>query len=59
MLEYAIISSIKVIAVIVVVLIGCAWSTWLERKLVGHFQHRMGPTFAGPYGLLQPVADGL
>lgn len=59
MLEYAIISSIKVIAVIVVVLTGCAWSTWLERKLVGHFQHRMGPTFAGPYGLLQPVADGL
>ncbi len=59
MLEIALIASIKVIIVIVVVLTGCAWSTWLERKVLGRLQHRIGPSFAGPYGLLQPVADGL
>ncbi len=57
MLEMILISSVKVIVVVVAVLTGCAWSTWLERKVVGHIQHRMGPTFAGPYGLLQPIAD--
>ncbi len=59
MFEIAVLSSIKVIIVIVAMLTGCAWSTYLERKLLGHLQHRMGPSYAGPYGLLQPVADGL
>lgn len=59
MLETIILSSIKVIVVIMAVLTGCAYSTYLERKLVAHLQHRMGPTYAGPYGLLQPVADAV
>lgn len=59
MLEVAIIASIKVLVVTVAVLTGCAYSTWLERKVVGHLQNRMGPTFAGPYGLLQPIADAV
>jgi len=59
MLEAIIISSIKVLVVVVAVLTGCAYSTYLERKVLGHLQHRMGPTYAGPYGLLQPIADGL
>jgi NADH-quinone oxidoreductase subunit H len=59
MLEVVLISSIKVIVVVVAVLTGCAYSTYLERKVLGHLQHRIGPSYAGPYGLLQPVADGI
>jgi NADH-quinone oxidoreductase subunit H len=31
--------------------------TWVERKLIGRFQHRYGPNRVGPIGLLQPLAD--
>ena len=33
--------------------------TWLERKLLGRLQRRLGPTRTGPMGLLQPMADAL
>jgi len=59
MLEVIIISSIKVIVVVIAVLTACAYSTLLERKVLGHMQNRLGPTYAGPYALLQPIADGL
>ena len=36
-----------------------AYTVWLERKVVGHIQNRWGPTRVGPFGLLQPLADGL
>lgn len=36
-----------------------AWSIWFERKFSGRMQSRLGPTFYGPAGLLQPVLDGL
>jgi NADH-quinone oxidoreductase subunit H len=32
---------------------------WLERRLVGRFQVRLGPNRAGPFGLLQPIADAI
>jgi NADH-quinone oxidoreductase subunit H len=59
MTAFILITFIKVLVVILAVLTGCAYSTWLERKLVAHFQHRIGPNIAGPYGLLQPIADAI
>lgn len=57
MLDFAIITAIKSIVVITVLLLACAWATYLERKLVAFFQTRIGPSVAGKYGLLQPIAD--
>jgi NADH-quinone oxidoreductase subunit H len=35
------------------------WATYAERKIAGFIQDRLGPNRAGPFGLLQPVADGV
>lgn len=35
------------------------WLLWAERKILGRIQLRPGPTHVGPYGLLQPIADGV
>lgn len=50
---------VKVTVVFLAVITGCAYATWMERKLLGHFQNRMGPTYVGPFGLFQPIADGI
>jgi NADH-quinone oxidoreductase subunit H len=47
----------KVLVVINVLLLAVAYVTWFERKLIGRMQLRYGPNRAGPYGLLQPIAD--
>ena len=59
MLEVIIEGSVKVAVVVLAVLTGCAYATYLERKVVARMQHRIGPSYAGPYGLLQPVADAI
>ena len=42
------------------ILLGAvAYTVWLERKLIGRMQNSWGPTRVGPFGLLQPIADGL
>lgn len=58
-LTMMLISSAKVIAVVIVLLTCCAYATYLERKLLAFMQQRIGPSYAGPIGLLQPLADGL
>ncbi len=47
----------KALLLVNVVLGVVAYTTWLERKLLGRMQLRIGPNRAGPYGLLQPIAD--
>jgi NADH-quinone oxidoreductase subunit H len=51
------ISLIKAFLIINLVMVAFAYSTWLERKLLGRMQQRYGPNRAGPFGLLQPIAD--
>ena len=55
---YIIVSVIKIVIALFVLLTGVAYTVWLERKLVGRIQNRWGPTRVGPFGLLQPLADG-
>ncbi|OQY25073.1 MAG: NADH-quinone oxidoreductase subunit H [Desulfobacteraceae bacterium 4572_35.2] len=49
----------KILAVFIVVILIVAYATYAERKIIGRMQTRLGPTMTGPYGLLQPIADGL
>ena len=51
------ISLIKALVVVNLVMVTFAYTTWLERKLLGRMQLRYGPNRAGPFGLLQPIAD--
>src|SRR5580704_12891263 len=58
-LIFVIASVIKSLIILFVLLTAVAYTVWLERKVVGHMQNRWGPTRVGPFGLLQPAADGL
>ena len=56
---FILVSLIKIVLALIVLLTAVAYTVWLERKVVGHIQNRWGPTRVGPFGLLQPLADGM
>ena len=56
---FILVSLVKIVLALFVLLTAVAYTVWLERKVVGHIQNRWGPTRVGPFGLLQPMADGV
>lgn len=50
---------LKILTILIPLLVGIAYLTLVERKVLGYIQCRKGPNIVGVYGLLQPLADGL
>jgi NADH-quinone oxidoreductase subunit H len=50
---------IQIVIVFAAAMLHVAYSTWWERKIIGHMQVRLGPMKTGYHGLLQPIADGV
>ena len=64
MIEYLTSSEFLILIIKIVIVFGgvmgaLAYLTWIERKVMARVQMRPGPTRVGPFGLLQPLADGL
>src|ERR1044071_7573172 len=64
MIEYLISSAFLIVMIKIIVVFGgvmgaLAYLTWIERKVIARVQMRPGPTRVGPFGLLQPLADGM
>lgn len=50
-------SALNIASILVVVIVFAAMLIWVERRLLGFWQDRLGPNRVGPFGLLQVVAD--
>lgn len=50
---------LQVAALVIILLVAVAYVTYAERKVMAAIQIRRGPNVVGPFGLLQPIADGL
>jgi NADH-quinone oxidoreductase subunit H len=56
---FLLLSILKVVVVLVITLMSVAYTVLLERKVLGRIQNRWGPSRTGPFGLMQPMADGI
>jgi NADH-quinone oxidoreductase subunit H len=56
---FLLLSILKIVVVLVITLTAVAYTVLLERKVLGRIQNRWGPSRVGPFGLLQPLADGI
>src|ERR1700761_6524227 len=56
---FLLLTILKIAVVLVITLTAVAYTVLLERKVLGRMQNRWGPSRTGPFGLLQPLADGI
>src|SRR6201996_247101 len=56
---FLLLTVVKIAVVLVITLTAVAYTVLLERKVLGRLQNRWGPSRVGPFGLLQPMADGI
>jgi NADH-quinone oxidoreductase subunit H len=56
---FLLLTILKIAIVLVITLTAVAYTVLLERKVLGRLQNRWGPSRVGPFGLLQPLVDGL